>query len=320
MTAPTKGLADDYEIDTTPTAYDRYIAPLSKPEEWFRHSGWKATRDKVHAALCSSGAGRDRIERFEKCGSDCIIQRHSETGEIRLLANYCGDRFCTPCCTARGHRIERELLKLATGRQLKFATFTRRDDGLPLLEALDHLRASWRRLRQQAFWNKNVNAAAYAIEITRGKSGTGWHVHIHALLDARFLDQRVWSENWKLATGGSPVMHIRAVIDTKRDVAYVCKYATKALHPSVLKDKESTVEAMIALRGRRLVGTLGAWHDLDISGIIGPKEGWVAIGRFDEMFYDARRGSIASIAIFAQARRVDVAAALLMLDVKSDSG
>lgn len=280
----------DVEIDHSYHPGDYYIPPLSIAEEIFRHSGWRETRRRVGEALHSSGAGRTRLERFEKCGSDCIWEYNAELEKYRLRANYCGDRFCTPCCNARGAKIEHELLTLAVGAGLKWTTWTRRDDGKPLIESLNHLRESWSRLREQKLWKENVSAAVYVVEITRGDSGSGWHVHIHAILQSKFVEQRDWSKAWGLATGGSPVMHIRRVTESKKDVAYMCKYATKALHPSILRDKESTVEAIIALRGRRLIGALGKWHGLTEVGIIGPKEGWVKVGSHDRIVADALRG------------------------------
>lgn len=290
------------DFDPTPHWGDHYIAPLSRAEEIFRHSGWRATRAKVNRALRSSGASAARVDRFEKCGSDCIIEEHVETGDLRLRANYCGDRFCTPCCNARGARIERELVKMATGQALKFATFTRRDDGSDLISSLNHLRASWHRLRQQHIWLDNVTAAAYAVEITRGEKGTGWHVHLHALLVSRFVDQRDWSAAWCKATNGSPIMDIRAVKDTKKSVRYLCKYATKSLHPSVLHDHDSTCEAMIALRGRRLVGTLGDWHKLNICEDYRTKEGWVRKWRLDDVETAAFRRAAWSASVLHRLR------------------
>lgn len=259
--------------------YGRNALPLEPVEKRFRHGHWIERREKVAAALLASGAGQQRIERFAKCGSECIVEVSVDGQHARLKANYCGDRFCEPCCQARAAKMFHQVMSAIGRERVKFLTLTRRDDGRSLIESLDHLRKSWTNLRGMKFFEDNVQAGAYAIEITRGSTGSGWHVHIHALIVANWVAYDEWVAGWSKATGGSTGVYIKPAREKERDVAYVCKYATKGIDPAICDDHEATVECIIALRARRLIGFLGDWHNLTYPGIIGPKIHYVSMGR-----------------------------------------
>lgn len=290
--------SDDLEVDHTPHPYDRYLPPLHDDEKRFRHAHWLERRSKVIAALRKSGASAQRIERVEKCGSDCVVEVNQDGTKARLRANYCGDRFCDPCCRARGKRFFNALMSVIGQQEVKFFTFTRRDDGRDLIKSLDHLREAWVRIRQQNIWTKNVRASAYVVEITRGESGDGWHVHIHMIAIANWVSQADWVSSWKEATGGSTGVWISATHNTARDVGYVCKYATKGIDPAICEDHESTVEAIVALRARRLIAFTGEWFNLDISQNYRTTDIWKPVGRFVAVADASRRNQPWALGIF----------------------
>lgn len=242
--------------------------PISEEEEWFRHSGWSDARKRVQGALRAAAVPASRMERFDNCGCDCVLEYSAELQRYRLRANYCGDRFCQPCARARSHRIVENLTKLIGDRTVRFVTLTLARDDRGLKERLDDLLASFTRLRSAKGWRAAVTAGAYFIEITRGLHGDFWHVHLHALVAGTYLDKYALGEMWKKASKGSIITDIRKVPDVEGMVGYVAKYATKAVSHDVILQPGSLTEAVEALRGRRLLGTFGEWRgvpDLDIS-------------------------------------------------------
>lgn len=303
---PTKKLpswAEGLEIDHSPTPYDYYVPEPSARETDFRHSGWKAARERVIAALRAARVSAGRVERFVKCGADCHVEVSEDGKMFRCNAHYCGDRFCVPCATARAARVRKELHRIIGDQPVRFLTLTRRDDGSTLDESLRHLRESFSRLREQSIWIENVRASVYAIEITRGRSGAGWHVHAHVLAMGRWVDQRDWVAAWKVASGGSIIVDIRKTDSSTQGINYVLKYATKGFDQSVLKNQESIVEAMIALRGKRLIGATGEWYNADLKGDYEPKISWKRVDRLDAIVYAAERREKWAIGILQALRR-----------------
>lgn len=80
-------------------------SPCTEEEEAFRHSGWAKRRAAVAAGLARTNAPASRRECFACCGSQCHVMYHRVTGEARVEASYCHDRFCAPCAAARANVI-----------------------------------------------------------------------------------------------------------------------------------------------------------------------------------------------------------------------
>jgi hypothetical protein len=215
-----------------------------------------------------------------------------------LKANYCGDRFCIPCCRARSNRARRKLHALCAGHSPLFATFTLRASSRPLADLLDHLIASFAKLRRHKIWADNVTAGAYVIEVKRGTGSGFWHPHIHVLALGRFMPQAALSDAWREASDGSFIVDVQRVRDDDRAVGYVGKYIAKGWSAEIARDPDSLVECILAMRGRRLLATFGEWHgmepDVDDDG---PND-WVRVGRLTSIHAAARRGEPWAVGIF----------------------
>jgi hypothetical protein len=117
------------------------------------------------------------------------------------------------------------------------------------------LRASWRELRRQGFM-LGISGGLYTIEVTYN-SLTGWHCHLHALIDAPYLPQAEISEAWERLTG-APVVDIRKAWGLRKGLEYILKYMLK---PPVLKEKQAQ-DYRLALKGARLVHGFGKFYNL----------------------------------------------------------
>lgn len=279
------------------------IPPASATETAFRHGGWLADRQKVQAAMRAAAVPASRCERFDNCGSDCVAYIDTETHEYSLRANYCHDRLCVPCSRARARNVQEKLLRAIGSEKLRFLTLTLEVDDRSLADRLDFILASFVRLRAQKQWKKAVTAGAYFIEITRGKEGTHWHVHIHALITGSYLPQADIVEMWRKASKGSYIVDIRKVADTTEGVRYVAKYATKGVSHDVMHDADALTEAVKALVGRRLLGTFGKWRnlgELDVSVDYGTKK---RVGRLDDIAAAALMGETWAIAVMTNLGR-----------------
>jgi hypothetical protein len=266
------------------------LPPLLDAERVFRHGGWERDRERVFQALVSTNASESRRERFQTCGCDCVIEYSPDLKKHRVRASYCGDRFCVPCCKARSLRIQANLLAWCKGQRVRFVTLTLRPESESLSACLDHLIRSFTRLRAQKLWSDNVTAGAYTVEMTRGRAGTHWHVHLHALVIGSYIRQSELSEGWRQASGGSVIVDVREVKDHDRGVYYVAKYAAKGFGSDVTQNPDWLAECVCALRGRRLLGSFGQWRGKRVEVHADAASDWKPVGRFTEIHAAALRG------------------------------
>ncbi len=92
----------------------------------------------------------------------------------------------------------------------------------------------------------------YTVEILK-KDGDFWYLHLHALIDCKWLDQGRLSEIWKEVTGDASVVDIRRVNNTKKACKEVIKYQTKMWELS--EDEKQIVEKVFG--HSRFVGSFG---------------------------------------------------------------
>lgn len=226
----------------------------------FRHSGWQPDRLRVHAALEAAGLSDTRRTAFVRCGrSYWVLQNRDDPNIYRTVPETCHDRFCRPCGTDRAARIRRNLHSNLGNKPHRFLTLTIRSTYRPLSESIDHLLASFRLLRKTKFWRNRVSAGAAFLELTYNADNRLWHPHLHVIAAGKYIPRDELIRAWKRITAGSFCLDIRFVKDHDATVRYIAKYATKPLHPSVLRDPDALREAVVAMVGRKTLYCFGAW-------------------------------------------------------------
>lgn len=122
-------------------------------------------------------------------------------------------------------------------------------------DAMRHLVASFRRLRQRQAWKKLVIGGAWILELTH--SPRGWHPHIHALVYGYYYPWAQLRDQWMAVSGGSAVFITALPHSTTNAVDYLTKYLTKQNLPN-----DKLLEAESFLRDFRLVQCFGGWTQL----------------------------------------------------------
>lgn len=118
-------------------------------------------------------------------------------------------------------------------------------------EQVDRITASFRKLRMRKVWNAKNGIAS--IEIVKEETNC-WYVHLHTLVDSKWMDQKALSDAWKKITGDSYIVDIRRIKSDKRSaLREVLKYQTKIWQLSE-EDKEFVEETF---KHRRFVYTFG---------------------------------------------------------------
>lgn len=168
----------------------------------------------------------------------------------------CGNRFCSVCTVRRRASVRSKLNHIVAstpsleGYDIKFLTLTIPNQ-IDLHDGTVLLVRSFRKLRQRAWWKQRVAGGCFVIEVC----GTPhrWHIHLHAIIHARYLPHRKLSQLWHRCSPGKIVFITR--IPLKAVVAYVTKYITKSAMPM-----DQQLLASADLKGMRLFQPFGTWH------------------------------------------------------------
>lgn len=297
------------QLDPLETAVERVDAatqPFTKPDltdliETNRHAGWAKDRRRIYDSMNSllhttywgnevNGATNGRQEAFGRCGASHWILRNDADPELhRVIPDHCHDRLCVPCGQMRAATIRARLAEKIDPAPHRFLTLTLKRDDRPLANRITRLYASFRRMRQTAWWKRHTKGGAAFLEITRGENGDHWHPHLHCILQGNWIDKFDLSNAWLKATGDSKIVKIKLIRGSAEVIGYVTKYVTKTLPSSVIRNRDHLGEAILALKGRRLLYAFGVWSKWKLAK---PEtnEGWTLLAHQDRILDRAYDG------------------------------
>lgn len=289
------------------------VQPAESIETQFRHAGWKERRALVLAAMRRVNVPDSRIERFVHCGSGCQILHSPSTGRTKVAGNYCHDRWCLPCASARAARIMRKLTAKLAGQRFHFVTLTLKHSSEPLSQQISRLLRHFKALRNTKGWKARVHGGAFTLELKRNAAGTEWHPHLHILHTGKLYDGRLLSVAWKKITGDSFICDSRTITNQQEGIRYVAKYASKPFDGSILREAEALDECITALRGRRLCGAFGDWRGWELEGEIEDAGDWQSLGTVRKLWWEANNGNLAAAAVLVPFVPSELRDHLLML-------
>lgn len=263
----------------------------------FRHSGWADRRRCVRAAMQRMSDTVARRDRFDNCGRNAWLLRSLDDPKVyRIACDKCKDRFCTPCASERARSIGASVGDYLQDRPVRFVTLTLRQSRRTLREDVDRLYAGFVKLRRRAMWRATQTGGIYFLEVKRRRGGDGWHTHMHILSEGQWLSKSWLSHAWQEVTGDSYIVDIRYCASGNMAARYVAKYAGKGVHGSCYHDPLIMLEAMKALKGRRLVGKWGSCSSLNLDREI-PDGAWERIATLQVVLERCRRGDCESLGI-----------------------
>lgn len=230
------------------------------------HAGVKARREQVVTALFESEeeALVKRAKKMGMCGVSPVVR--IEIGRRPALCpGRCRDRLCPLCARLRGQRVrERVRAKVCKADAVRFFTFTLPADESDLGARLDRLMKAFTALRRRAAWKKHVRGGIFVFETTRGKAGGHWHVHLHVIAEGVFFPHAILAAEWSECVGERAVVDVRPIAHREKAVAYVAKYVSKGAD-SEGWSAEVICDYARGVHRRRLFGTFGAWHAIDVA-------------------------------------------------------
>jgi hypothetical protein len=217
---------------------------------------WNANtihKNTVAAKLRRGGLG-DIADVLEHCHTIPTYALCSGCGRHQKFLNRC-DTFICPECAPRRSKDRERAVKWWAARipQPKHVTLTVKNVPNITKAHVLEFKKWWRNLRGQVI-ARNWTGGFYTIEITN--EGRGWHLHLHALINAVWIDEFALSTAWARTTNG---MGRIVKVKSARCASYlkqVTKYLVKGNQLAAWSPNQ-LVEFYHAFDGTRTFGVFG---------------------------------------------------------------
>jgi len=195
--------------------------------------------------------------KLELCHSYYTVCQCNDCGAVRKFPNRCDLFFCPECAGAIAHEREKQTAWwVALVKQPKHVVLTLKN--VPDLSPghVTQLQKWFGLLRRRQF-ARNWVGGFYRIEVTN--EGKGWHLHLHALVEAKWIDKSELSRIWKRITNGIgrivDVRDCRAADYLHKVQGYVVKGAQLAAWTP-----EKIRTFIHAFTGKRTFGVFGSLY------------------------------------------------------------
>ena len=229
----------------------RGVTPqISQKEFWDARS---VQRHTIAAKLREVGQDALAIK-LDECGSQLTYALCKGCSKVEIFVNRC-DLKCCPSCQPRLARLRRDSVEWWTQgiKQPKHIVLTLTNTADILPGHVQELKLWFTRLRRRKF-AANWKGGFYSIEVTN--ESRGWHLHLHALVNAGWIDAKQLAVEWgKVTRGAGYIVKVKDV----REGTYlkeVCKYAVKGTQ--LAKWSAAQVEEFIlAFENQRTFGVFG---------------------------------------------------------------
>lgn len=207
-----------------------------------------------------------------------------------------------PCAHTRAAVIARNLADHVRGRRTRLITLTIRHSAQPLTEQVRKLYRSFRKLRRRQPSAALFRGGLAILELHHTGQANGWHPHLHVLAEGDFVEQRELAADWHAITRDSYVVHVTAVRNDTNAIRYVTKYATKPLAKSAAHTPALIAEALLALKGRRLLIPFGTWQHVRFTDPPQDDREWEILGPLDLLLSQERHGNTIAVAALSALR------------------
>lgn len=198
--------------------------------------------------------------KLASCVTLPIVYGHDDPDRPCLVEARCKSRLCPRCSRFRANVLLQQLRHYVTLIDSpRFLTLTLKSSDDPLRQQLLHLRKSFAKLRRSSIWRDHVKGGIYTVEVTYNRKTKQWHPHIHAIIDGRFFAQPAIVTAWKIASGGSFIVDIRACHSRGDAVNYLATYISKSSDPANFP-AIAIAEWAINVHGLRFVARFGTLH------------------------------------------------------------
>lgn len=202
------------------------------------------------------GCGRSDIaDDIRHCHCEVSYRRCRGCSTVSKFYNRCEHKWC-PLCAPRLSRERKDSVAMWTRevKQTKHVVLTCRNSEVLTKTKVQWFKKCFSRLRRTVFAAK-WRGGFYSLEVTN--ESRGWHLHLHALIDADWIDQGELARQWAKIVGQDFAI---VYVTGKQEVNYVAEVSKYLVKGSVLA-KWSGVEIAAfvdAFQGVRCFGVFGS--------------------------------------------------------------
>lgn len=193
-------------------------------------------------------------EHLRRCGNEECYKTCRDCGEWQTFSYKCCLKFC-PLCNWRIARDRAQLLRFWSFeiKQPKHVVLTVRNFPVLTRSRIRAVGKAFSKLRRNKVW-KDVKGGCVSTEITN--EGRGWHLHLHIMVDARWVDAARLAIVW-----GQLVGQDFGIVKVKdcRGMEYlgeVTKYVVKPAELASWKPEE-IAQFIHAIKGIRFFAAFG---------------------------------------------------------------
>ena len=237
-------------ISHRPEVSNNGTVKMSQAEFWKQQTTHKFT---VASKLRMAGLEEDALS-LENCHSYYTVATCGNCGKVRKFPNRCDRFYCPECAGHLQHERQKQIEWWAERiPQPKHVVLTIRNITDLTPGHVDELRSMFSHLRRRKF-ARNWIGGYYGIQVTTGPKG--WHLHIHALVDARWIDENQLRDEWKACTRSYG--YIVRVKDCRK-ADYLRETTRYVIHGSQIAawSPETIATFVRAFRGKRTFGVFG---------------------------------------------------------------
>lgn len=242
---------------------------------WDKRLDFKAS---IEAKLREAGRP-DLAKPLSECHKDHFFARCRNCKKTREFWNRCKKVWCPVCQPSIAHnRVDEMQVHIDSLSQPKHVVLTVRNTTILTRSRVKLIRKQFNALLESKFCKNGRRdfvacdvatrepifrtstpwrGGLASLEVTKEKRG--WHLHIHALVDARFVDNIHLAEEWfKRTKGAGYITKVKDCRD-KSYLAEITKYAVKGSDLAKWKAEE-IVEFVLAMNKVRSFWTFGTLY------------------------------------------------------------
>ncbi len=236
----------------TPQNEERFV----KPRQGFLFAKELIWKESIVAKL-DEGHRNELANKIRSCHTEKSVRMCNGCRRASFFWNRCDVKWCPICAEKLAHE-RRESVTWWTKQieQPKHMVLTRRNTETLSKEDVRSFKDSFTKLRRRKFAS-NWKGGFYALEVTN--ESRGWHLHLHALVDARWIDSGELARTWAEIIGQD-----FAIVKVKdaREGSYlseVTKYAVKGNDLAGWSTPD-IVTLIEALEGVKCFGVFGSLY------------------------------------------------------------
>ena len=217
-----------------------------------------ALRETVIAKLVQCGHS-DLIEPLCECHTKQVIAKCESCATVKKYWNRCEVFYC-PSCQPRLAKDRRNSIEWWSNhlKQPKHVVLTVRNTDQLDRDYVDWFKACFRKLRRTKF-ARNWSAGCFSLEVTN--EGKGWHLHLHALIEAKYIPADQLAQEWARLVGQEFAIVCVKDVRNKAYLQEVTKYAVSGNELAGWTGHQIATYIR-AFKGGRMFGVFGELHGL----------------------------------------------------------